>query len=91
MNTSLERKNLVVKSAYTTNKEESASYGAISLTCEVDGKQITVRTVPLYDADGKLITQDTFIGKTIDVKGIMDYYDGEYQIKVFRPDQITIH
>jgi hypothetical protein len=91
MNTSLEMKNLVVKSAYTTNKEESASYGAISLTCEVDGKQITVRTVPLYDADGKLITQDTFIGKTIDVKGIMDYYDGEYQIKVFRPDQITIH
>lgn len=91
MNTSLAMNNLVVKSAYTTNKEESSSYGAMTLTCEVDGKQITVRTVPMYDADGHRITQDAYLGKTIDVKGIMDYYDGEYQIKVFMPEQITIH
>ena len=91
MNSSLEMKGLKVKSAYTTDKEESSSNGAMTLTCEVDGITITVRTVVLKDADGKIITQDAYVGKTIDVKGVVDYYDGEYQIKVFTADQITIH
>ena len=50
-----------------------------------------MRTAVLRDSEGKLITQDAYLGKTIDVRGIIDYYDGEYQIKVFTPDQITIH
>ena len=29
-------------------------------------------------------------GKTIDVKGIVDFYDGAYQIKVFSANNITI-
>ena len=45
----------------------------------------------LYDADGKLVTADRYMGKTIDVKGIVDYYDGAYQIKVFSANDITIH
>ena len=91
MNTSLEMKNLTVQSAYTTNNEDSSSNGAMTLSCVVDGIEITVRTAVLRDADGKLITQDSYLGKAIDVRGIIDYYDGEYQIKVFTPDQITIH
>ena len=91
MNTSIEMKNLTVKDAYTTNNEDSSSNGAMTLTCEVDGVKITVRTAVLRDSEGKLITQDAYLGKTIDVRGIIDYYDGEYQIKVFTPDQITIH
>ena len=31
------------------------------------------------------------MGKTISVKGIVDFFDGGYQIKVFMPDHITIH
>ena len=42
-----------------------------------------------YGADGKLVTEDLFTGKTIDVKGIVDYYDGQYQVKVFTLDSIT--
>ncbi len=91
MNTSLEMKGLTVKSAYTTDNEESSSNGAMTLTCEVNGITIKVRTVALRDAQGNLITQDAYLGKTVDVKGIIDFYDGEYQIKVFTPDQITIH
>lgn len=91
MNTSLEMKGLTVKSAYTTNNEDSSSNGAMTLTCEVDGIPITVRTAVLRDAQGNLITQDAYLGKTIDVKGIIDFYNGEYQIKVFTPDQITTH
>jgi hypothetical protein len=91
MNTSLEMKNLKVKSVYTTDKEDSSSKGAMTLTCEVDGITISVRTVVLRDANGNLITQDAYLGKTIDVKGFVDFFEGQYQIKVFLPSQITIH
>lgn len=91
MSTSLRMENLVVKSVYTTNDEESSSYGAMTLTCEVDGVTISVRTVVLIDANGNLITEDAYLGKTIDVRGIVDYFGGDYQIKVFSPNDIIIH
>jgi len=91
MATSVEMKNLTVKSAYTTQDEASSSFGAITLTCEADGQTILVRTIPLYDASGRLIEESAYLGKTIDVKGIVDYYDGAYQIKVFTADSIAIH
>ena len=90
MSTSVEMKDLTVKSVYTTKNEGSSSNGAITLTCENGGNVITVRTTVLRDASGNIITEDAFIGKTIDVKGIVDFYDGEYQIKVFTIDNITI-
>ncbi len=91
MSTSLRMEGLYVKSVYTTDNEESSSNGAMTLTCEVDGVTITVRTVVLLDENGNLITEDAYLGKTIDVKGIVDYFDGDYQIKVFSRNDITIH
>lgn len=91
MATSIEMKNLTVKSAYTTQDEASSSYGAITLTCEAGGQTILVRTIPLYDDSGKLIEESAYLDQTIDVKGIVDYYDGDYQIKVFTRDSIVIH
>ncbi len=91
MATSIEMKDLTVKSAYTTQDEASSSYGAITLTCEADGQTILVRTIPLYDDSGRLIEESAYLGKTIDVRGIVDYYDGDYQIKVFTRDSIAIH
>lgn len=91
MSTSLSMKNLKVVDAYTTNNGGSNT-GAISLTCEDEnGNEIVVRTVVLKDSDGNLVTQDRFMGKTIDVKGIVDYYSGAYQIKVFWLSGITVH
>ena len=90
LGSSIEMQNLTVKDIYTTVSEESSSKGAMTLTCEVDGIRVSVRTAVLTDADGKLITEDAYEGKTIDVKGIVDYYDGTYQIKVFSADNITI-
>lgn len=87
--TSVEMKNLTVKDVYTT--EEGSSKGAMTLTCEVDGKTVSVRTAVLYDADGKLLTAEDFMGKNIDVKGIIDFYDGGYQIKVFTVKNITVN
>ena len=91
MNTSIEMKNLHVYDAYTTKKETSASQGAMTLYCQVGNQRIAVRTTVLYDANGQLVTQDRFVGKTIDVKGLIDYFDGNYQIKVFNINDITIH
>jgi len=93
---SIKMKNLVVKSAYTTVNDKESN-GSISLTCEVDGITITVRTSVLKDAEGNVVTQDLFVGKTIDVCGVIDMYktdrtsDFPYQIKVLSLGDITIH
>lgn len=63
----------------------------MTLTCIAsDGTEVTVRTAVLYDAAGKLIGADEYKGKTLDVRGIVDLYDGKYQIRVFSADDITI-
>ena len=100
---SVSMKNLRVKSAYTTKQGDMT--GAISLYCEVldengnviPGVEIQVRTIVLYDENGTLITQGQFVGKTIDVKGTIDYYipqnatEGTYQIQLFSIDDVTFH
>lgn len=90
MNTSVLFEGLIVKSVYTTNNEESSSNGAMTITCEIDGKEIDIRTVVLYK-DGQLVTAESFpVGTVLDVKGVVDYFNGEYQIKVFSINDITI-
>lgn len=89
--TSVSMEGLKVRSACTTDNEDSSSNGAITLVCESEGETVQVRTIPLRNADGALVTQDLFLGKTIDVRGIVDYYDGAYQVKVFSMNAITIH
>ena len=91
MSTSIEMKGLTVKSVYTTDNEDSSSNGAMTLTCVSDGITVLVRTAVLYDENNKLITADAYKGKTIDVRGIVDYYDGNYQIKVFTANGITVN
>ena len=90
MSTSLEMQGLTVKHVYTTQDQDSSSFGAMTLTCEKDGHTVYVRTIPFYQ-DGQLVTGDAFQGKTMDVKGVVDYFDGQYQIKVFTINNITIH
>ena len=91
MSTSVEMKGLKVVDVYTTKNEESASKGAMTLTCKVGNQYISVRTVVLYDENGNLVTEDAYMGKTIDVKGIVDYFSGSYQIKVYSTNSITVH
>ena len=88
--TTVEMKGVQVVEVYTTTDENSDSRGAMTLICEADGFRITVRTAVLRDENGEIITEDAYLGRTIDVRGIVDYFDGSYQIKVFTPDNITI-
>lgn len=90
MSTSISMKNLKVLDVYTTNNGGNSD-GAMTLTCEADGSRIDVRTIVLRDENNNLITANKYLGKTIDVVGIVDYFSGAYQIKVFTPEDITIH
>lgn len=91
MATSIEMHGLTVKHVYTTDNEDSSSNGAMTLTCEKDGATVLVRTAVLSDANGKRVTAGAFEGKTIDVRGVVDFYDGVHQIKVLTFNNITIH
>jgi endonuclease YncB( thermonuclease family) len=91
MGTSIEMKNLKVVDIYTTQSENPDSNGAMSITVMVDGVRLTVRTIVLQDETGKIITADAYMGKTIDVKGIVDCFNGEYQVKVLTADHIIVH
>ena len=90
LSSAISLKGLRVTDVYTTKTGNNA--GAISITCEdAQGNEITVRTVVLKHADGTNVLESEFVGKTIDVKGIIDQYDGEYQVKVFALSHITIY
>ena len=89
--TSIEMKGLTVADVYTTTEEESSSRGALTLTCKSGEHTVYVRTIPLYNADGTLVTADMFTGKTISAKGIVDFYEGQYQVKVFTLNSITFN
>ena len=89
MSTSISMENLVVTDVYTT-VSNTDSNGALTLTCEVDGITVTLRTVVLRDENGNTITADAYMGKTIHVRGIIDFYDGTYQIKIISAKDITV-
>ena len=90
--TTVEVKDLDVVSVYTTTSEESSSKGALTLTCKAaDGTGIDVRTVVLHDQDGNVVTADEYEGRNISVKGIVDVFDGKYQVKVLSAQDITIN
>ena len=90
--TTVEVKDLQVVSVYTTTGEESSSKGALTLTCKADdGTEIAVRTVVLRDQDGNVVTADAYEGRTISVKGLVDVFDGKYQVKVLSAQDITIN
>ncbi len=83
-------KNLRIKDVYTT--QQGSSKGAMSITCEDEsGNTIVIRTVVLINVDTKLqVTEDDFpVGSVIDVKGVVDYYDGTYQLKLLSFKDVT--
>ena len=91
LGTSVELQNLQVVDIYTTTNEESSSKGAMTLTCEANGVTVAVRTAVLLDENNQLITEDAYAGQNITVKGVVDYFDGNYQIKVFSAQNITVN
>lgn len=86
-------KNLTVESVYTTTADTSDDKGAMSITCKAeDGTTIVVRTEVLNDGNGNLVTDAAFpVGANITVKGIIDSYNGAYQVRVFSINDVTFN
>lgn len=81
---------ITVDDVYVTTKEDSSSFGAMTLTCSKDGETITIRTLPFYEG-GELMTERDFLGYVIDVTGVVDTYEGSVQIRVFNIDDLTVY
>ena len=81
---------ITVDDVYVTTKEDSSSFGAMTLTCSKDGETITIRTLPFYEG-GELMTERDFLGYVIDVTGVVDTYEGSVQIRVFNIEDITVY
>lgn len=91
MSTSVAMNDLYVESIYTTNNGGDND-GAMTLTCKAsDGSTVTIRTTVLKKEDGQLYTAEDYLHKTIDITGTVDCYNGEYQVKVFSANSITVH
>ncbi len=88
LNTTVSMDNLYVEKVYTTDNGGDSD-GAMTLTCKVNGITVSVRTEVLVQ-DGAVVTDDAYKGKTINVKGIVDFFSGKYQIKVFSADDIVV-
>ena len=85
-------KNLTIKSVYTT--KEGDSKGAMTITCQdANGNKFTIRTIVLVDsATQNQVTADFFpVGSNIDVRGIVDFYDGTYQLKLLSIKDVTFN
>lgn len=89
LNTSLTMKGLYVKDIYTT-QNGGDNDGAMTLTCVADGKTITVRTIVLRNSDGTIATEDMLKGKIIDVTGVIESFNGSYQIKILSNGAIKV-
>ena len=76
--TSISMKDLKVTNVYTSGA------GNTTLDCESEGQVINVFL-------GELAAPADLKGKTIDVKGLVDKFNGEYQIRILTVDDITIH
>ena len=91
-------KGLQVVSVYTTSNGNSSD-GAMTLTCkDAKGDTVIIRTDVLTDRTGKYIVDkgyrvlaENFEGKTIDVVGVVEMYEGNYQVKVVSVDDILVH
>ncbi len=90
LGSSISLQELTVKSIYTTNNGGDSD-GAMTITCEAGGVEITIRTNVLRNSDGSIVKEDVFEGKTISVRGVVDFFSGDYQIKVLSINDIIIH
>ena len=64
--------------------------GEVTLTCEQGDNKIKVFLGALKDADGNPITDQTYAGETINVKGLVDKYYENYQVRVTSASDITV-
>ena len=86
LGTTVSMKNLKVKSV-----KPAQSSDALTIYCEVDGIEVQVHAPAMYDEYGQPITEEFFLGKTFDVRGVVDVFYNVYQIEFYSLSDITFH
>lgn len=84
LDTSISMNDLVVTSTKINKNNE------VTLTCVSGGYQVKVFLGLMYDADGNRITENTYKNCIINVKGLVDKYYEDYQIRVLSHEDITV-
>ncbi len=85
LHTSVEMRGLTV----TDVRVDKDGSGEATLKCLSDGVPVTVRLAAFGSAQDAP-APETYLGKTVDVKGVADVFDGAYQIKVFTPHGVSV-
>lgn len=93
--TTIHFEGLYVKDVYTTTADSSSSKGAMTLTCtDQDGNTIKIRTNVLYmtnDEGKKVIVEESYFkGKTFNFSGLIESYEGSYQVKLLNVKDATL-
>ena len=87
--TTVEIGSLYVEDAYVNTNESSSFFRALTLRCSDGQEEVEIRTIPLKDNEGNYLAAETYIGRTIKVRGIVENYLGSPEIYVFSFDDIT--
>lgn len=86
LGTTVSMKNLKVKSV-----KPAQSSDALTVYCDVDGIEVQVHAPAMYDEYGQPITEEYFLGKTFDVRGVVDVFYGVYQIEFYALSDVVFH
>lgn len=84
LDTSIAMRGLEVTDTRTNNK------GEVTLYCMADGVKMQIFLGLMYDPAGNVVRAGDFAGETIDVKGIVDKYYENYQIRVLTYGDIVV-
>ena len=88
--------NLTVQSVYTTVNDKDSN-GSLTITCkDSNGVTIKIRTASklFWDVNGvptQVVASDFPKGTVISVKGVIDSFQGDYQIKIFSMNDVTFN
>ena len=83
LDTSIEMRGLDVVDSKTNSK------GEVTLYCMADGVKVQIFLGLMYDSLGNIVLAGDFMDETINVKGIVDKYYDDYQIRVLTCDDIV--
>lgn len=86
LGTTVSMKNLTVKSV-----KPAQSSDALTIYCDVDGIEVQVHAPAMYDEYSQPITEEYYLGKTFDIKGVVDVFYEVYQIEFYSLSDIVFH
>lgn len=90
LGTSVSMEGLTVEHVSVSKDDAGEPTGELTLRCVAGKTPIQVRLTALKKDDGTYFTKKDLLHQTIDVKGIVDSFNGTYQIKVYLRDGLII-